>query len=58
MDLKVQSANEDVLQHSDDLLREHQLIIDAWYTKWSKDQRARAAALYRKKEGVSNVGRS
>lgn len=58
MNLKIHSANDDVLQHSDELLREHQLIIDAWYTTWAKEQRARAVALYRRKEATSNVDES
>lgn len=58
MNLKIQNANDGVLQHSDELLREHQLIIDAWYTTWANEQRARAAALYRRKETTFNVDQS
>lgn len=55
MNLKIQNTNDGILQKSDELLREHQLIIDAWYTTWSKDQRARVVALYRRKEADSNL---
>ncbi|WP_128925755.1 hypothetical protein [Bradyrhizobium guangxiense] len=55
MNLKIQHANDAVLQHSDELLRAHQLIIDSWYASWSNEQRERAAALYRRKEISSAV---
>jgi hypothetical protein len=50
MYLKIQHANDALLQHSGELLRAHQVIIDAWYASWVDGQHARAIALRRKRD--------
>jgi len=55
MNLKIQQANMAALQHTTELLQAHQIVIDAWYAAWVKEQRARAAELHRKRHLASDT---
>ncbi|MGY8681191.1 hypothetical protein Q2941_25835 [Bradyrhizobium sp. UFLA05-153] len=49
MIVKVHQGTTGVLQHANELLRAHQVVIDAWYEAWAKEQRSKAVELLRKR---------
>ena len=54
MIVKIHQANTDLLQHANDLLRAHQVVIDTWYEAWAKEQRSKAIELLRRRhQGLS-----
>ena len=54
MIVKLHQANIGVLQHVNELLRAHQVVIDTWYETWAKEQRSKADELLRKRHDVSS----
>jgi hypothetical protein len=46
---KAHQASIGALQHAAELLQAHQLVIDAWYDTWTKEQRLKAAELLRRR---------
>ena len=49
MIVKVHQPSTNLLQHANELLKAHQVVIDTWFDTWTKEQRSKALELHRKR---------
>jgi hypothetical protein len=49
MIVKIHQAGFGILQHANELLQAHQVVIDTWYDTWAREQRSKATELLRRR---------
>lgn len=49
MIVKIHQPSINLLQHANELLKAHQVVIDTWFDAWAKEQRSKALELHRRR---------